>query len=124
MVVPGVVAVGVSDVRLGQLGEVGLVDSLGRAGVARGHSVRLPFLPWLPGPGAPEPCGWCTRCPVMWLVMARMSVTDVVGDVHVQAELAVDVTRTDGVAVVSTRTVVLVEIVGSVLPSGVPLGSS
>ena len=53
-----------------------------------------------------------------------MSVTDVVGNVHVQAEFAVDITRTDGVAVVSTSTAVLVEMVGSVLPSGVPLGSS
>ena len=58
----------------------------------------------------------------MW--MARMSVTDVVGDVHVQAEFAVDVTRTGGVAVVSTRTAVWVEMVVSVLPSGVLLESS
>ena len=53
-----------------------------------------------------------------------MSVTDVVGDVHVQAEFAVDVTRTGGVAVVSTRTAVWVEMVVLVLPSGVPLESS
>jgi len=53
-----------------------------------------------------------------------LSVTDVVGDVHVQAEFAADVTRTGGVAVVSTRTAVWVEMVVSVLPSGVPLGSS
>ena len=38
-----------------------------------------------------------------------MSVTDVVGDVHVQAEFAVDVIRTDGVAVVST---LVVDVVG------------
>ena len=49
-------------------------------------------------------------------------MTDVVGDVYVQAEFAVDVTRTG--VVVSTRTAVLVEMVGHVLPSGVPLGSS
>ena len=97
---------------------------LGHAGVARGDGVRLHILTRLPGPGAPEPCGWCTRCPVLWLGMARMSVTDVVGDVHVQAEFAVDVTRTGGVAVVSTRTAVWVEMVVLVLPSGVPLESS
>ena len=94
------------------------MDRLGHAGVARGDGVRLPILSWLPGPGTSEPWGWCTRCPVMWLGMVRMAVTDVVGDVHVQAEFAMDVTRTGGVAVVSTRTAVLVEMVGSVLPSG------
>ena len=57
------------------------------------------------------------------LGMARLSVTDVVGDVHVQAEFAVDVTRTGGVAVVSTCAAVWVEMVVSVLPFGVLLGS-
>ena len=50
-VVAGVVEVGVSDARLGQLGRV---DRLGHAGVARGDCVRLPILQWLKGPGAPE----------------------------------------------------------------------
>ena len=53
-VVPGVVEVGVSDVRLGQLVDVGLLDKLGRAGVAQCNRVSLPILQWLPCPGAPE----------------------------------------------------------------------
>ena len=59
---PGVANVGVSGVRLGEFGEVGLVDRLGRAGVARCDKVRLPILQWLPCPGAPELRCRSTRC--------------------------------------------------------------
>ena len=91
---------------LANFGEVGLVDRLGRAGVARGDKVRLPILPWLPCPGAPEARGRCNCFPELCLEMLRGSVTGVVGDVHVPAEFTGYSTRMGGVAVESTRTAV------------------
>ena len=70
-VVPGVVDVGVSDVRLDQLWEVSLVDRLGRAGVVRGDSVRLLIPQWLPRPGAPESWDRRARFPVLRLWMLK-----------------------------------------------------
>ena len=75
------VEVGVPDVRLGKLWEVGLVDRLGRAGVALGDSVRLRIFQGLPCPGAPGPWGRSTRFQGLWLSRARRSATLVAGEV-------------------------------------------
>ena len=102
----GVVNVGVSGVRLGQLGEVGLVDKLGRAGVYRSDQGCLPssrgfhvLVHTSCGVGVLVVRSCVGRRQGCWVLAIVF-----VGDVAVAFVL--NITRPGGVAVWSTRTAI------------------